>query len=195
MDHRILQPALRLASHLLRIPFNLPFWHALLFSGVRDTSDIIYSGKKSRRCYEYTDARDTLTPEEEARTNQALVQLADRIKFRSVRKEDANKGSAGFTNKKCGHVAMINLTPSALEADGRLTGLQDPRLRTWTSSRLAQTLVHEVAHAVKMLTRPPGLYFFPGSLIAEGEWKQHLSWKHHDLNLRNSLTTIPTRRL
>lgn len=40
-------------------------------------------------------------------------------------------------------------------------------LRLWCTARLAQKLVHELAHAAIILKRSPGHYFFPGAVATE----------------------------
>lgn len=182
-DYDLLKPAYVLATKFLSTPTLLPFWHTSFFGDTRPADFVLHGKGRDNGAHEYCEHLRELTEEQVRKTQIALCNFHSQVLLildpRGLTDaEDSAVMRAILIEDEEDRFVSVWISPAALAEVMR--GLElaeatgDPCLRTVVHLRFAVSNVHELAHAVCLMTRGEGDYFFPRTCIAEDGFE----WEH-----------------
>lgn len=174
IDHETLLPAVQLASRLMSRPTPLSIWHSIFFSELCRIKHVIHP--RDERHFEFTEFSENLSEEQVRKTEAALIDLADKIRFTAFEVPQCeNWGLEALMGD--GNTAIIRIsTKKIAELQSAATkyaqGNTDDIEYVLRSFLLAKDLVHELTHAACHI-RDNANFYFPMSAIAEEgyEWE------------------------
>lgn len=161
----VVADVMRLASRFLTSPAAMLFLHTVFFGKPEPIEDVLH-GERHMQSFEFREETSELTDEQIQRTMRALEAFTDSI-FVGLCDggDDDQTGKTFYPWIDDGAIIMFARSNCEALIQATKDGRQDDI--AWLTMRIAMTLIHEIGHAVCMVTHGLGHYYFPGSPVSE----------------------------
>ena len=178
VDYELIRPALIFATKLISTPALLPYWHTAFYSETKPTEHVLYTKDEDDKAQEYCEYSPELTVEQITKTQRELLHFPYWVLFITPPRdagpngpvEDFRMSTQLLENDRFGKCAVIRVSRQAMrdlrEGAALTERTKDPIFYALDSFMFAKGLVHELAHAVRLVVRGRGSFFLPYQAVS-----------------------------